>query len=384
MDNPAFETQALVKDINTGGCCIEPHAWPGWSAPPAAPSVLSFKVNGQVPSTTLDCKIVGINDHRHVFHIRFEQPHTCGRRGALATTQLASPDLDRSEAAMEFVGKEIDNRTKRIIHRMDALLGVARLYVLGLTALATYLGLGFSLIDSTVDSRFFFAVVGICFIFMMVALGLFLLRFAGYMFSANIINRKRIVLARTRFADALGLTSILPPPRDPSQVFIMGGYRWFPYLFAAINLCLLILIAPLLWVTTKDILTSIVVATSVILIAAMPYPLVCHRYWADIIDAKHFATVQKDFPDLDTTDPAQLKDLYHKRLQNKEHASRKHQWPLLWIYALTTFATIGWGCVILLRDSQDWVSWLPYMALGIIAVALRGLTINYRWARPGQ
>lgn len=230
-----------------------------------------------------------------------------------------------------------------------------------------------------------FAWIGIGLVLIMVASGLFLIRFAGYIFCSNIMNRKRVVALRAAFAKSHGWLEHIPPPRRSEDVWISGGYRAFPYMLAALNFLLLFLLLPflyLLWGSTSSSPLPSATATllTILCIVAIPYPRSCHRYASDIFIAEHF--YEEDTAPFNQTQ-RELKDLYHSRLKAKEQRDRPRQVRWLVVYFSISILLVA-SCIWYASGQQaaDWT--IVVCSLTLLTIVLRLWTLNYRIPRHNK
>lgn len=253
------------------------------------------------------------------------------------------------------------------------------MYALALSGLAGYATIGFNVLSNgTTQTISVFSWIGMAYVGMVVTGGLFLVRFAGYIFCSNIMNRKRMVHLRASYSQSHGILDLVPPPTRADDVWICGGYRSFPYLFAIINFSVLFMNVAFLYLLVGDLRKSCIIAGEIILVIATIYPNSCRRYAADIFVAKNFLSERSDFAKFGRDTHKQLKDLYNEVLKEKEKAKRANQVGVLVGYLVSTALTMGLGITYYYTLDNTILLCMVLFALALTAY-LRILTVKYRF-----
>lgn len=381
-----------IVNINVDGCCIEIEA----KEPkiPHGDCIVKLRKNDDqhgspIPAIVRRAREVD-DGNAWRYHVYFNEPNAAGRQTKLASSRVAMKDPFQEAIPTDFVNSEVAWRAENVRHRTANLLKLTGLYATALGAIATYSAFGFKALSGegvSAQSKTVFAWIGIGLIGILFAAGLFLIRFAGYTFCSNIMNRKRIVALRAAYAKSMGFLALIPPPRRTEDVWISGGFKSFPYMFAVVNFSLLLILTPFVYLLVEDTYSSPLKAVSawiiaIICIAAIPYPRSCHRFAADIFVAKHFYDAVPPGATHRTETQKELKDYYNDRLKKIEQRKRPRQTVWLAIYFVASMiCVISCGAYLLRPD--DYVGMIGVLLLAMVAV-LRAATIQYRIPRHSR
>jgi len=164
------------------------------------------------------------------------------------------------------------------------------------------------------------------------------------------MNRKRIVALRSAFYSQCGALEAVPPPHSPDQVWLPKGYKWFPYFLLYMNFTVLLMVGPFTYTITDNIAYSLSAMAVVLLLVAVGYTKLCHRYAEDMWCGKAFLSQEfsayYEIPLRDLGNPDMLR--FHCRTiwNAEEWTDRKKRRGLLVVYWTITIIS----CVL-------WVAW---------------------------
>lgn len=130
--------------------------------------------------------------------------------------------------------------------------------------------------------------LGLALVVAVVFFGVFFLRFAGYVFRSNIVNRKRIVSIRSNYLTSIGALDLAPEPFEARRVWINQGYNRFPYLLAFVNFLLLAVSTLFLYWITQNVVESAIWTAGTMLVISVVYPKLCHEFHRDIWIARRW------------------------------------------------------------------------------------------------
>ena len=370
-----------IVNLNTNGCCVEFDStqtiFPTGKIDLQIEKVGSGVEKKSIPSEIRERRQL-LDSSTH-YHVRFEKPSEIGRpdEGFVTSTTIEN-DSTPGGLPLDFVNNEINWRSAHVMSRTGHLLSSAKFYSVALMGLAGYVSIGFNVLkDGSFQEKYVFSSVGFAYVGLVVSLGVFLVRYAGYAFCSNIMNRKRIVMLRSSYASReVGMAGAIPPPHDPSDVWICGGYKSFPYLFAMINFAALFINVAFIYLIIEDIAFALVLATMIILVVATFYPSFCRRYHSDIFVASNFGATHPEFPDMPTQTHRQLKDLYYEVLKKREKGKWRNSEKLIVAYLAVTVIAITLGVAFCLLG-ENHLLLLFWPTVGLTAL-FRIWTMKYR------